>query len=509
MVSGVVTPTTGDVVPGAVQSRSEQTPSGDVARPERPVVKAPAKSWLVWGAGAAVYVMAVFHRSSLGVAGPMAAQRLGLNASQLAAFVMLQLAVYAAMQIPTGILVDRHGPRRMLLAAVTLMGTAQLIFAFVHGFVPALLARGLLGCGDAMTYVSVLRLAAGWFPARKYPVITSFTAVMGSAGNLAATLPLTGLLHGIGWTPTFAIAGGITLAYGVLLLRPATVAPFREAGERGATSSVGGRSVLKEVRSAWRLPAGRLGFWVHFTCMAGPTTFGVLWGFPYLTQGLGYPPSLASSLMFLLVLGGLVASLSIGQVMARVPFARIPMTIAIVVGCLAAWTTLAVWPAGRPPFAVVVAVICVLSVGGPASSAAFMLARDYNPRHRISTATGMVNVGGFVGTVLCAFLIGQVLDRLGGHGYSLSAFRWAWTAVIAVTLFGLFRLLTWWLRTRARVLMAEARGESVPVHLRPHRWDVVSVEELESVAESSSDDDTADPAPRATGDSVAAAVETR
>lgn len=450
-----------------------------VAPPVSPVT-APPKSWLIWGVGAGVYVLAVFHRSSLGVAGPLATQRLSLNAAQLAGFVMLQLAVYALMQVPTGILVDRYGPRRMLLAATLVMGSAQIVFSFVLGFVPALLARGLLGCGDAMTYVSVLRLVAGWFPARRYAVLTSFTALMGSAGNLVATLPLTGVLHGLGWTPTFAIAGGLSIAYALLLIRPSTAAPFRQAEERAATGPVSGRRVLAEVKKAWRMPAGRLGFWVHFTTMAGPTTFAVLWGFPYLTQGLGYPSTLASSLLLLLVVGGVLANLVLGQVISRKPEIRTPTAIAVSCLCLVGWLVFIGWPGGHPPLVVVVVVIIVLSVGGPVSSVAFMLARDYNPRHRISTATGMVNVGGFCGAVIGIFAIGQILDLVqpAGQPRTVTAFRFAFCATAALTAFGLSRVLTWWLRTRALVLLAEARGEEVPVHLHLHSWELVDENEL-------------------------------
>ncbi len=274
----------------------------------------PRRAWLIWGVGAGVYVLAVFHRTSLGVAGPEAQLRLGLSASQLGTFVMLQLGMYAVMQVPTGILVDRFGPRRMLLAATTVMGCAQLLFAVVDTYPLALLARGLLGVGDAMTYVSVLRLAAGWFPARRYPVITSLTGLLGAMGNLIATLPLTGLLHSVGWGPTFAVAGLLSLAYAGLLLRKATAAPFQEMEEVAATGPVQGRRVLDEVRQAWRMPAGRLGFWVHLTTMAAPVVFGALWGYPYLTQGLGYRPALASALLMELVVVGLVANMTIGIV---------------------------------------------------------------------------------------------------------------------------------------------------------------------------------------------------
>ncbi len=463
--------------------------------PERlavPAVPAPparstgSKSWLVWGIGAGVYVLAVFHRSTLGVAGPLASQRLHLNASQLSSFVMLQLAVYALMQVPTGILVDRFGPRRMLLAATLTMGTGQILFALADGYVPALLARGLLGCGDAMTYISVLRLVAGWFPARRYAVLTSFTALAGSVGNIAATLPLTALLHSIGWGPTFGIAGGLSLAYAVLLLRPATAAPFRAAEERASTGPVAGRRVWTEVKSAWRLPSGRLGFWVHFTCMAGPTTFATLWGFPYLTQALGYRTSTASSLMLLLVLGGVLANIGVGQTVGRRPEIRTPLAVTVCCLAIVAWLVLICWPGGHPPLVALVLVVLVFSISGPTSSVAFMLARDYNPRHRISTATGMVNIGGFCGAVIGIFLVGQILDLVGPDdaGSPVQGYRFAFCALVGLTALGLTRMLTWWLRTRAMVLRAAARGEQVPVQLHVHRFELVDEDELAREARS-------------------------
>lgn len=433
---------------------------------------------MIWGVGVGVYLLAVFHRTSLGVAGPQAADRLDLSAGQLSTFVMLQLGVYAAMQVPTGILVDRFGPRRMLLVATIIMGSAQLLFSQVESYPLALFARGLLGCGDAMTYISVLRLVAGWFPARRYPVMVTLTSVVGMAGNVTATVPLTIMLADFGWGPTFAIAGGLSLAYALLLLRPAGPAPFREA--EGSIGPMGGRRILQEVKHAWRLPAGRLGFWIHLSTMAGPTVFAVLWGYPYLTQGLGYAPGFASSLLLLLVLGGLCGNLILGPVLSRRPQVRGGIAVVVASLCLTGWLTLILWPGGQPPVGVVVIVVGVLSVGGPASGIGFMLARDYNPRHRISTATGLVNVGGFCGAMVMVFAVGQILDFIepDASTHSLEAYRWALAAIALCTAFGIFRMVTWLLRTRVGVLRAAARGEDVPVEIVAHRWDLLDTGEF-------------------------------
>src|SRR3954470_13318817 len=99
--------------------------------------------------------MSVLHRSSLGVAALQAESRFDISPGQLGTFVVLQLGVYALMQIPTGVLVDRLGSRRLLIVASVLLGGSQLLFAVATSYPAALLARAVLGCGDAMTFISV------------------------------------------------------------------------------------------------------------------------------------------------------------------------------------------------------------------------------------------------------------------------------------------------------------------------------------------------------------------
>ena len=84
--------------------------------------------------GLLVYLVAVFHRSSLAVAGLAATDRFDISASQLATFTMLQLLVYAGMQIPVGLLVDRFGSRSVLLCGTILLTLAQTGFALAETY---------------------------------------------------------------------------------------------------------------------------------------------------------------------------------------------------------------------------------------------------------------------------------------------------------------------------------------------------------------------------------------
>lgn len=294
--------------------------------------RATTASWLIWFTAAFVYVLALFHRASLGVAGLDAAERFGVGSAALAMFTVLQVGVYAAMQVPTGVLVDRFGPRTVLTAALLMLGSGQVLLALAHSYALGLAARGILGVGDALTFVSVLRLAANHFPARQYMVVTSLTAALGFVGNLAATLPLTLLLAGPGWLPTFLGAGLVTVAFVVVVQAVVRDAPTARTTAVRAASL---REVGRQLAGAWRVPGTRLGFWTHFTTPFSLNMMTLLWGVPFMVEGLGYPPTTASSLLIVFVLGAMVSGPVLGGFVSRRPELRMPVVLGYVAVCVA------------------------------------------------------------------------------------------------------------------------------------------------------------------------------
>ena len=423
-----------------------------------------------WAVAVAVYLIAVFHRTSLGVAGLQAASRFGISPSQLSIFVLLQLGVYAVMQIPTGILVDRYGPRRLLITAAATMGLAQLLFAVAGSYPVALLARAVLGLGDALTFVSVLRFAAGQFTPRRYPLVVALTGTVGSIGNVVATLPLTVLLRDLGWTPTFAVAGGLSLISGLAVYamlprssrRPGW--PGSSTELRAAAGRVGQRVLL-----AWRLPGTRAGFWLHFTAMSTSLMFGVLWGMPYLVQSQGFSRSAASALLLASVLVAIAAGPGIGYLIARRPAVRVPLAIGSCLATVLGWYAALAAYSGTVPRGLLIALVLLTATGAPVSGIGFAVVRDYNGPAIVGTATGVVNVAGFLAGIASCLILGWVLDAAGADA---SGYRIAFAAAVTVQLVGLVELVRWWLRARRSVLRALDRGESAPVVIVRHRWDL-------------------------------------
>lgn len=423
-----------------------------------------------WSVAVGIYLLAVFHRNSLGVAGLQAQSRFHIGSAELSIFVLLQLGVYAGMQIPTGLLVDRYGPRRLLCGAAALMGLAQLLFAVASDYPLALLARGLLGCGDALTFVSVLRLAAGQFAPKRFPLVVAITATVGTAGNVVATVPLTWMLRNAGWTPTFASAAVITLLAGPLVYR-VLPAPLPS---NGADSAAPGQPIVApisvRVRGAWATPGTRVGFWVHFTTMSTALMIAVLWGVPFMVQGQGMSRTEAGTVLLASVLFGLAANPMIGYVVSRRPVLRVPLAIVIVAGTLIGWGLVLLLYSGVIDRTVLILLVVLTGIGGPASGIGFSMARDYNPPAIVGTATGVVNVGGFVAGTAACLAVGWSLDLAGDTGPS--AFRLAFGVALMVQLAGLTQLLRWWRIARRSVLLASESGAAVPVPIVRRRWDL-------------------------------------
>ncbi|MGV9785719.1 MFS transporter [Streptomyces sp. NPDC003435] len=411
----------------------------------------------VWSIGVAVYFVAVIFRTSLGVAGLDAADRFHVNASALSTFSILQLLVYAGMQIPVGLLVDRLGTKKVLCLGAVLFTAGQLGFAFSPSYGTALASRALLGCGDAMTFISVLRLGTRWFPARRGPFVAQLAGLVGMAGNLVSTLVLARLLHGLGWTPAFAgsaLAGAVVLVLALLFLKD-----HPEGHEPEPFPHQGAAYVRRQIAEAWREPGTRLGMWVHFTTQFPAMVFLLLWGLPFLVQAQGLSRATAGELLTLVVLSNMVVGLVYGQVVARHHAARLPLAVGTVAATAVMWALTLAWPGEHAPMALLLVLCVVLGACGPASMLGFDFARPANPPERQGTASGITNMGGFIASMTTLFAIGVLLDAT-GDDYSI-----AFCAVFVLQALGLSQILR--LRGRAarreRERLVASRVETVHV----------------------------------------------
>lgn len=409
------------------------------------------RSWVVWGVGVSVYFLAVFHRSSLGVAGLLANDRFHISAGQLSVFTVLQLLVYAGMQVPVGLLVDRFGSRTVLTVGLTVMSLAQAGFALATTYGEALAARTFVGMGDAMTFICVLRLVSSWFPLRQVPLVSQLTGNVGQLGAIVAAVPLSWALGHLGWTTAYLIAAGVGPVIAIVLLTTLRDAPHARH-LRGEALSL--RTLRTTLAASWRQPGTRLGFWIHFTTPFSGTTLALLWGYPFLVKGEGDSGTTAALLLSVITGAAMVGGPTLGFLAGRHPWHRSTMALTIVAAIVACWTLVLAWP-GEAPVALQLLLALIIGIGNPASMIGFDVGRTSNPAYRLASASGLINQGGFLAALISVLAVGLILDwRAPGGHYTLGSFHWA----LAVQ-YPLWALGTWkiW-RFRQQVRRSVGRG---------------------------------------------------
>lgn len=384
------------------------------------------RAWIVWATGLTAYIVAVLDRTTLGVSGLNAADRFAASPSVLSTFVVLQVVVYAAAQVPAGVLLDRHGSRVLIVAGAGLMAAGQLTLALTESLPLAIGARAVVGLGDAVTFISVLRLVPHWFAPRRVPLLTQLTGICGQLGQVLSAVPFLALLTGTTWATAYvsvAALGAIGMVLALALVRDTP------HGRVVATESMSVRATLSSVKTVWLRPGTRLGFFTHMGTQFSVTVFALMWGVPYLAVAQGQSTAVTGGLLTVSVVVAISSGIVLGLLTGRYPHRRSWMVLGIIASNAAVWTVVLALP-GPAPLWLLVVLIVVISLGGPGSMVGFDFARTFNPSATLGTAQGMVNMGGFIASLLVMQSMGVILDAAGG--YSFESFRVAWTVQYAI-----------------------------------------------------------------------------
>jgi sugar phosphate permease len=410
------------------------------------------RAWIIWLTGLLAYIVAVLDRTTLGVSGLDAAERFAASPSVLSSFVVLQVVVYACAQVPAGVLLDRYGSRVLIVAGAALMAVGQLTLALSESLPLAIGARATLGLGDAVTFIAVLRLVPHWFAPKRVPLMTQLTGICGQLGQVLSALPFLALLSATNWATAYisvAALGTLTMVLALAVIRDTP------QGRVVTTEAMTVRETLASVKTVWLRPGTRLGFFTHTGTQFSVTVFALMWGVPYLTVAQGQTAGVAGALLTVSVVAAITAGIVIGVATGRVPHRRSRIGLGIIASNAVVWTVVLALP-GRAPLWLLVILIVVISVGGPGSMVGFDFARTFNPSATLGTAQGMVNMGGFIASLLVIQAMGVILDAHGG--YSFESFRIAWTVQYAVWILAVIGILVTRRKTRRLMRADEERA---------------------------------------------------
>jgi len=389
------------------------------------------RRWVLWGLLASTFLLVNVYRLSTAVIAEALMAAFGTTGAQLGTLHAVFFVVYAAMQIPTGVLVDRVGPRRTAAAGAVVMHGGALWFASATGYASAVGGRFLIGLGGSVIFVSLLRFVANWYRADEFGTMSGLSFAVAGIGGILATTPFALLVESLGWRVSVRL-----LAVAGVVLAAATYALVRDSPERAGLSPVEGapdqpRLAPAEVRrylgvvlrDRWTWLAG-----VVLFCTGGVnlTLFG-LWGIPYVVQVYDTSVTVASVVTLLGGLGAVIGPPAIGRFSDATGY----RTELVVAGAAAYTLTLALIAAlGDPPLALVGAAFFVAGGLLGAFVLTYPLIKERSPDDASGIALGTINGAAFFGAAAFPSLLGWVLDAywtgelIGGvRVYSLTGYR--------------------------------------------------------------------------------------
>jgi predicted MFS family arabinose efflux permease len=257
-----------------------------------------ALAWSVWGLGALLYLIGFYLRVAPAVITDQLMVEFAIGGAALGNLSAFYFYSYVAMQIPTGMIADRWGPRRLLTAGAGVAALGTALFAFAPTLFWANMGRLLIGASVAVAFVSMLKLASHWFSPKQYALASGMALLMGVVGGVVAGVPLRFLVEAFGWRAVMGVSAALTA-----LLCVATWLRVRDdpaergyashfQGVHGAHASTSLWRGLMEVlsyRNVWILTAVPIGF------SGAVLTFAGLWGVPFLRQVHGLDPKTAAA----------------------------------------------------------------------------------------------------------------------------------------------------------------------------------------------------------------------
>jgi len=392
----------------------------------------------VWALGAALYLIAFYQRVAPAVITQELSRDFGLSAGSLGNLSAFYFYSYVAVQIPTGLLADRWGPRRLLAIGAALTAAGTLVFALAPGVAWANVGRLAIGAAAGVAFVSMLKLASHWMPARKYAFASGAALFVGVLGATLAGPPLRIAVDAFGWRAVMGASAAVTAAVAIAIWTVVRDDP----SERGyasyhppAQAVAGAPSVMAQLREVLSYRNTWLLLVVPGAFSGIILTFAGLWGVPFLVTQYGFSTRAAAALTSAMLVVWSLAGMAYGPMSERIG-RRKPVYVWGLAATLALWSIVVFVPG--LPTAVLVAILLAVAVAAGAFIINFAFARESVPARLAGTVSGVANMGVMLGGMFMQPLVGLVLDwrwdgRIvdGVRIHDFAAYQWGFALMLA------------------------------------------------------------------------------
>lgn len=370
--------------------------------------------WSIFSILILTYILVYFHRMAPGVVSEYLMADFQTTGTRLGALSAIYFFVYAAMQLPSGVLADTLGTRTAIIGGNITAGLGSILFGLATSFEMACAGRFFVGLGVSVVFISIMKNNAVWFHARVFGVMSGVTLLIGNLGSVTAAGPLSALLNVFAWRSIFIGIGIFSLllavaGFFIVRNRPEDCG-FEPPNPRlrSENSPSLDASWLKNLLSVITVLRVWPGFWVQFGAIGALYSFMGLWGVPYLRDVHALSRADAAHYMTVMLLSFAVGALFFGWFSDRIR-RRKPVMIAGMLLYFCSWLILVFsdWSAGLGGQVL----FSVMGFAGSSFVITFACAKEVINPELSGMAVSVVNTGCFIGTALMQPLFGWIADR--------------------------------------------------------------------------------------------------
>jgi len=382
----------------------------DEKRKEK-IKKVESYRWVVWTILALMYIFVTFHRLGTGVVKTDLQKTFNIGSAQFATIGSMYFYAYFIMQIPSGILADKLGPKKTVTLFSILAAIGSVIFGLSQTLIMAYAGRFLVGIGVSVVFICLIKIQSRWFYSKNFALMIGFVGLAANIGALLAQTPLVFATRTFGWRNTFIFMGVAMILFSVLTIIFVKDDPT-DMGLPGMDELEGRPSVKSDIRvgeslksvmsnpRTWIVSFVNVGLYAGYIILLG--TYGV----SYLIAAYGLTIVQAANLIIFAVVGSAAGSIAIGFASDKIKKRKYILVICSAI-TLAGWL---IFVYVKLPVAVLAVFLFIFGFVMTSFTLTWTIANEVNDRRLSGIATGVVNCVGFAGAAVIPVLMGNILD---------------------------------------------------------------------------------------------------
>ena len=376
------------------------------------IKKVESYRWVVWTILAATYVFVTFHRMGTGVVKNELQEAFNIGTAQFANIGSMYFYAYFIMQIPSGILADKLGPKKTVFMFSILAAIGSVMFGLAPNIYVAYFGRFLVGIGVSVVFVCLIKIQSRWFYSRNFGLMIGFAGLAANLGAIIAQTPLLIATRTIGWRNTFIYMGIAMIFFAILTklfvkddptdmgLPGMDVLENRPAVNANIKVGESLKSVLLNKRT-WTISLTYIGLYTGYVVLMG--TYGV----SFLVQKYNLEQVQAANFIIAAIVGSAVSGIVVGYVSDRIKRRKMPIVLLNVIN-LICWI---VFIYVKMPIQMLTPFLFVFGFAMSVFTMCWTVGNEVNDMRLSGIATGVVNCIGFLGAAVVPVIMGNIIDK--------------------------------------------------------------------------------------------------